>query len=640
MTCMRRPRSGMKRCSWLLRALVLGVVCLIVGGVAVMAVPALRNRARGRLQQAGVLPPSLPLYQKPIAPADRVTARRLVVADLHDALAHGEYEYAAMLNASLSQEAFRRAYRTLRAWETVRDPETGLVPHATSSFYNWWDGEDVAADLFPHLLVASVYLDPDNSQSWVWAMANERQLCGAMSCRIELASDQVMEEDLDTRIFGTSEYAKDGLLAITERLGPGSWFDRTREGVDAILNAATIETQAGVIPSNGTEANGELLQVLSRLYWATGDERYLDMAERIGEAYLFEILPKNGGLPADYWDFQAGLPLGEDERFRPGAESAARASPFRLVDHGGEIIPGLTELYFLEKMQNRPQADRYRQPLQQFLQKILETGRTDEGLWYNSVNLDTLEPFDDSLADTWGYILNGFQTFDLAEGTDQYASEIERVMRAAATKHSINWEGNLQDGYADAIESMLYLLPWFDIPECHYWVDDEIEVMFLKQRTDGFVEGWYLDGNFVRTALMYAQYKTQGLMIDPWRENVQVGAALDRDESALYVYLAAEGEWKGRLRFDTPRHRTIWNLPSEYPRVNGSPEWYVVEPDGAYQVTNLETNEVSFHSGQELAEGLPVTLGGSVGYVAARLRIAAVQESTMVGSDVSGLRSK
>jgi hypothetical protein len=111
-------------------------------------------------------------------------------------------------------------------------------------------------------------------------------------------------------------------------------------------------------------------------------------------------------------------------------------------------------------MQNRPQADRYRKPLQQFLDRILVTGRTDEGLWYNSVNVSTLEPFDNNLADTWGYILNGYQTFDLAEGTDRYATEIERAMRAVATKHSINWEGNRQDGYTDAIESMLYLLPW------------------------------------------------------------------------------------------------------------------------------------------------------------------------------------
>jgi hypothetical protein len=253
----------------------------------VTTVPALKNRVRGQLQRAGILPPPLPIYEEAIAPSDRVTARRLVVAALHDALTRGDYEQAAMLNATLSQEAFQRAYRTLKAWETVRDSNTGLVPHAASPFYNEWDSEDVAADLFPHLLIAGTYLDPDNTTSWVQALTNEREICGPLSCRIELASGTVVEEDLDTRLFGTSEYAKDGLLAITERFGPGPWLDRMNEGIDAILDAAYVETQAGLIPSNGTEANGELLQVLTRLYWATGDERYLQMAERIGEAYLF-----------------------------------------------------------------------------------------------------------------------------------------------------------------------------------------------------------------------------------------------------------------------------------------------------------------------------------------------------------------
>jgi len=237
--------------------------------------------------------------------------------------------------------------------------------------------------------------------------------------------------------------------------------------------------------------------------------------------------------------------------------------------------------------------------------------------------VSTLEPFDNNLADTWGYILNGYQMFDLAEETDHYAAGITRTMRAVATKHSINWEGNRQDGYADTIESMLYLLPWFDIPECHYWVDDEIEVMFLKQRSDGFVEGWYLDGNFVRTALMYAQYKTQGLMLAPWQEHVRVGAVLDPDSDALYVHIAAEGNWQGKLRFDTPRHRSIWNLPFEYPRLNGSPEWYVVEPESTYLVTNLDTSAVHAYSGQDLANGMPVALGDSPDNV---LRLSISQE--------------
>ena len=608
----RENESGaMKHRSKVSLVIVLGVVCLIVLGSAAATVPAVKDRVRGRLQRAGLLPPQLPLYVEPIAPPDRVTARRLVVATLHDALDNGDYEQAAMLNATLSQEAFQRAYRTLRAWETVRDPKTGLVPYAVSPFHRFWNGKDTAADVYPHLLIASTYLDPDGATSWAQVIANEHEICGEMACRIELDSGAVVEEDLDTRIFGTSEYAKDGLLAVVERFGRGPWFDRMVELVDAILDAAYVETSAGLISSNGTEANGELLQVLTRMYWATEEERYLHAAERIGEAYLFEVLPGNQGLPADYWDFDAHRSLAEDDRFRPVAESVAEARPFRLVDHGGEIIPGLTELYFVERIQNRPQADRYREPLQQFLEKILVTGRTEEGLWYKSVDIDTLEPLDDSLVDTWGYILNGFQTYDLAEGTDRYAAEIARAMKAVATKHSVNWEGDWQDGYADAIESMLYLLPWFDIPECHYWVDDEIEVLFLKQRTDGFLEGWYLDGNFVRTALMYAQYKTQGVVLDPWREHVRVGAALDRDGDTLHVYLAAQESWSGRVRFDTPRHRTIWNLPVEYPRLNQAPEWFVVEPEGSYLVTDLDTGEEELYVGQELAEGLPVTLGGS-----------------------------
>jgi hypothetical protein len=466
--------------------------------------------------------------------------------------------------------------------------------------------------LFAHLVIASHYLDPANKALWDQTRVTERETCGAMPCSIKLNSGIVIEQDVDTMIQGASEYSRDGLLSIVERFGSGPWFDRMIEVADASLDAAHVQTRAGLIPSNGTEVNGAQLQLLSRLYWATGDQRYLQMAERIAEAYLLEVLPNNQGLPTDYWDFGAGHPLPEDTRFRPAAESIPGVYPFRLVDHGSEIIPGLAELYFLERMLNRPQADQYRQPLQQFLDTILVTGRTDEGLWYRSVDVATLEPFNDQPNDTWGYNLAGLQTFDLAEGTDRYASEIERMMRTVATKHSIDWEwGPQQDGYADTIESMLYLLPWFDVPEARYWVDDEIEVMFLKQRSDGFVEGWFLDGNFVRTALLYAQYKSQGLSVDPWSEGVRVGAAFDRESDTLYVYLAAQEGWEGKLRFDTPRHRDIWHLPIEYPRVNGSPEWYVVEPDNLYLVNNLDTAEVSSYSGQELAEGLPINLHSS-----------------------------
>jgi len=587
------------------------VVSLAALGLAVWRVPVLKERARSflratglegvvmpLLERAGLATPPLPEYRLPILPPGRVSARRLVVAALHEALARGDFEQAAQLNGILAQEAYQRAYRALGAWEQNRDPETGLVPFATHPRTARWVPEHTAADLYPFLLLASHFLDPEGEEAWLEAMHAEREICGPMPCVIYFGPARVVERDLPETVFGASEYAKDGLLAVTERLGPGDWLVRMREVMDELLDSASVQTRSGPICSNQAEVNGEMLQVLSRLYWMTGEERYLEMAERIAEAYLFEILPNSQYLPPTAWDFEAGQPLGGEIRFR---------------DHGSEIVPGLVELYLLERELDRPQAERYREPLRLMLEAVLANGRAQDGLWYSVVDLETGQPVDPGVVDTWGYILNAYQTFDLVEGTDTYAAEIEAVMRAVTAYRSFPWEGQLQDGYADTIESMLYLLPWFDLPECHRWVDDEIEVMFGKQFPSGLVEGWYLDGNFIRTTLLYAAYKTQGVTSWPWRWDVRMGAAYDREGGALHVYVGAESAWEGVLRFDLPRHRLFWNMPLEYPRLNGTPEWFVVEPEGMYRVVNLDTGEAALYSGQALAEGLPVSLGGEGG---------------------------
>ncbi|HIE39290.1 MAG TPA: hypothetical protein EYH30_05850 [Anaerolineales bacterium] len=598
----------MKRWQKVLTGILALGVLLAASGWAVRRSPTLKEGVRTALratgfegvvmpvlERAGLATPPLPEYCLPIPPADRVSARRLVVAALHEALDRGDFEQAAQLNGILAQEAYQRAYRALQAWEPMRDPETGLVPFATHPRTARWEPEHAGADLYPFLLLASHFLEPDNEELWLEAMQAEREICGPMPCMIHFGPAQRVERDPSETVFGASEYAKDGLLALTERLGPGPWLARMEEVMDALLESSSVQTPAGPICSNEAEVNGEMLQVLSRLYWMTGEERYLDMAERIAEAYLFEVLPHTRYLPPTYWDFETEQPLHSEVRFQ---------------DHGSEIIPGLVELYLLEREMGRSQAARYREPLLRMLEAVLANGRTEGGLWYSIADLETGEPVDRGVVDTWGYILNGYQAFDLAEGTDTYAGEIEGVMRAVTAYRSFRWEGQLQDGYADTIESMLYLLPWFDIPEAHRWVDDEIEVMFAKQLSSGFVEAWYLDGNFIRTALLYGAYKTQGVTARPWRWDVQLGAAYAPAEEALYIYIGAETAWEGRLRFDEPRHRTIWNLPFEYPRLNGSPEWFVVEPEGTYQVVDLDMGASSTYSGQVLIEGLPVRLDG------------------------------
>jgi hypothetical protein len=380
-------------------------------------------------------------------------------------------------------------------------------------------------------------------------------------------------------------------MPLLERSGRGPWFERLEEIAHRLIKTAGVETKLGKIVASNNEVNGNMLILLSRLYWATKKAEYLNMAEQIAEVYLFEILPNNHYLPPHEWNFARNKPA---------------SSFFRLRDHGNEIIQGLSEVYLLEKMNGRPQAVRYREPLKKFLDRLLVVGRTPDGLWCGDVDSRTGKSLGKKKSiDAWGYIANAYQMFDLAEGTSGYAEEIKHAMRAAAARKSFWGE---QDAYADSIESMLYLLPWFDIPECHYWVDDEIEVLFNWQSPSGFVNKHYLDGNFIRTALLYATYKTQGAFAQPWREDVYLGAAFDKIKKELYLSLRTTAPWQGLLRFDQDRHRIILNLPFDYPRLNATPEWFVVEPHKTYSVVNLRTGEETCYTGASLAQGLAVTM--------------------------------
>jgi len=530
-----------------------------------------------------------PAHILPILPARRTSPRRAMVDELHRGLSAGDYEKAARLNGELGQEALVRARRVLDAWKTLRDPATGFIPKSRAPQMQFWNPEDVGADCFPFLLYAAAELDSANLQLWLDTMAAERRVCGALPCAVRLPSGKMAHRNEERRLFGAVEYSKDGLLAVSERLGRGPWFDRMVEDMDAVIEAAPIETARGRLVSEGTEVNGELLIVLSRLWQATRNEKYIAMAERIADSYLFDVMPKNHGLPAKLWSF---------------ATMSARTPEFRLRDHGSEVVPGLAELYLVEKLAGRPAAARYREPVRRFLDDVLALPRTSDGMFFDSYDASTREPMDGDVADTWGYLLTGYFAFDLAEGTHAYSEQIERIMRAASTRHSFHWEGNYMDGYADTLESMLYMLPFHPLPESARWVDDEIEVMFGKQHDDGFVEGWYLDGNFVRTTMLYAHYKSAGLRAVPWSKDIRVGAVRDRDSGKVHVHVSATAPWKGRIVFDVPRHAGTWGFPVEYPRLNGLPEWFVVESAKNYVVLDVDSGKTTLRTGKELAAGV------------------------------------
>jgi uncharacterized protein YyaL (SSP411 family) len=227
--------------------------------------------------------------------------------------------------------------------------------------------------------------------------------------------------------------------------------------LDDIWKYAPLETAFGKIPSDNPEVNGDMLQSLSRVFWITGERKYLEWAERLGDYYL---LGKNHPTK----DFKV----------------------LRLRDHGCEIVSGLCELYATASFADPSKKVQYREPLYIMLDRILETGRNEDGLFYNSIDPINGVPVDDNIADNFGYTLNGFYTVYLLDSVEKYREPVIRALEALNGKYrSYSWEGTSQDGYADAIEGALNLYVREPVPSAREWINSEIKVMWGKQQPSG-----------------------------------------------------------------------------------------------------------------------------------------------------------
>jgi hypothetical protein len=168
------------------------------------------------------------------------------------------------------------------------------------------------------------------------------------------------------------------------------------------------------------------------------------------------------------------------------------------------------------------------------------------------------------------------------------------------------WQGSEQDGYADTIGSALYLLNRMDVPEAARWTNRQAGILFGVQADDGRVEDRYLDGNFVRTALLYAAWKSGGTRLEPWSASATVGA--EHDGACMTIVIATGEDWNGRLVFDRPRHATNLRLPLNYPRLNEWPEWFAVQAGASYHVEDVLTGRASIVDAAVLSDGLPLAL--------------------------------
>ena len=488
----------------------------------------------------------------------------------------------AETNARLANEALFRCRRFVDGWLAQADPATGLIPRNLTVSRDFWNGRDSAADNYPFMVLTAALTDrPLLDGRMLDMLRTETRL----TCRLDRLPDDYSfskkgwrreKLDHDEIIFDGAEYVKDGLLPIAEWLGPSPWSERMTGILDDIWKNATYPTPFGAIPTLNFEVCGDLLQACARTYWFTGQRKYLDWGIRLGDFYL----------------------LGTNHPTRD-------LTQLRLLDHGCEVVNGLTELYVAVAHALPAKKAAYEKPLHELFDCILAKGRNPDGLLYSAFNPRTGE-HSPGLCDTWGYNYDGFYTLWLVDHTDAYRQAVRQTLGNLKGKYvGACWADRSADGFADSIEGALNLLNREPVASAADWIDSQTRMMWAIQKPDGIIEGWHGDGNFARTSLMYALWKTQGTTVQPWRADVRFGAA--REGDTVYLTLTADQPWEGRLLFDRPRHQLLMHLPFDYTRINQFPEWFTVEASVHYAV-QLNPPQWDELTGDRLAEGLALKL--------------------------------
>lgn len=479
----------------------------------------------------------------------------------------------AKASAEVSGYALDRVYQWLHEVALKKiDPETGLY-RADGN----WNYRDTAADCYPFLGWAAHVVDEAVLNGPVREVLHrEASLCNVVE-RIPVPWDfaaAAPQRDLawDKMVFEASEYVKDGLIAMVEISGRDEWFDRMRAIVDDLWKTARVETPFGPITTTNFEINGDHLQALPRLYAMTGEEKYLDWADRLVDYYFAE------------------------ENF----------VVTRLRDHGCEVIGGFGLLYAVESTARPARAAALAPKLRKLYDTILARGCNADGMMY-----DELDQKAGRLSDGWGYNYVGYLCVDMASGIESYRPQVAATLANLSKPEykDYPWEGDSIDGYADSIEGALYLLNRVPVAHGFAWVDQETRANLLDHPTRlEYAPLWgtmKLQSNAVRTTLMHALMHTRGVIARPWRTGLQMGAT--QTEEGVILALQAPEDYAGILEFDLPRHKAYLGFEQDWPRMNTLPEWFTVKPEASYLVQRGD-EPARRYTGQQLHAGLDVSL--------------------------------
>ncbi|MFN7280100.1 MAG: hypothetical protein ACK5VH_08070, partial [bacterium] len=365
------------------------------------------------------------------------------------------------------REAFSRSHHYLRGWLAQADSATGLIPRNLRESRDFWNAWDAGADNYPFMVLTAAILDSARFQGVCRDMLKTEQ---RLSSRIGRLPDnysfsrrgfQFDTVDLNRVIFGTAEYMKDGLIPLTEWLGPSPWSDRM---LGMLADLPKVARRATDIRGNWygnsatVEVNGDLLQVLSRMYWFTRDTTLRDWVFELADHYL----GTDGRLPTDALD------------------------RLRIRDHGCEIISGLCEAYIVAVHTDPVRRALWKPRIHRMLDRILEVGRNADGLFYDEVDPHSGKVLSSRIADNFGYTFNAYWHIGAIDAKPAYQEAVRQGLESLSLKYTDhNWENGSADGDADAVEGALNLYRRTPTDALAGWIDHQIRTMWQKQQADG-----------------------------------------------------------------------------------------------------------------------------------------------------------
>lgn len=558
-----RPHSLLRRPSFALRGIGLGAMAVVAFG-STGAGAAAEPPAAGASAAPELATPAVP----------GLTGRRALIELRLSARAANDLVAEATANAELAADSMARAMAVHDAWMARRDPTTKLFPQSLARpEFNY---RNTAADFFCFQLLIAMYTGRDTIPALKESLASERALNvqNGLCTALDWKTGEHLSRSFHDRMFSTSEYVKDGLIGLYDREGDADVMARMIELSDAMIAASREKSKFGPIPSRDSEVNGNVLQGFSRLTFASGDPKYGDMAGRLADAVVEQMLRNTGGVPVKRYNY---------------ANDTHPRDIVQIRDHGNETAVGLSEAYSLAVARSSDpvwadRADRWAEPLAKMYEIILTRGVNKDGLLVNQLDDQTLEPRDSGACDNWGYMFSGAILFTQAaerhgkvpkERLDAILAAVDRISLAVTRTDGLKWEGTHHDGFADSVESAMYVAAQRPAlrEKLLDWCDTQIAYMFRCQRPDGFVSDDYLDGNFIRTAMLYAEMRSGGFRLYPWKAGAGAGLAGAKGADPVLVVKAGADGYRGRLLMDHRRHRDYLHLPWDWPLLNSWPEW-------------------------------------------------------------------